>query len=386
MLPELPREFLWTNLETMDEFFKLEPVNIDFFETFQAIKDNPFMVKPDAVKVFNEVYYQLTRITYEHPIPSDIPQYFSDAKANLGWNYSAELVFTMVYFLLKLSKTHSKSVNNFFINGIWMRNQSCYYWQYFNTLYTKLEIDNKTVSYTFKPHPIAVEYLKAVGYVNWIGITNQYHLSSVDHVINLWGIKKDKSSVASMILENALGLEHFRNNSSDADQLCRYLKQYIQEDKRKRPEEMAEFMVKESALQTRIRTLEFEIENLKTLLEDKRKATGKDRKFTLMQIVDYCKGCVTWDDTKSIVAMLNKMLRVGATQEDSDLVDSIETEFKNRLHGNTTIQGDYYAGDKVHEKNVIPNVGNYKPRINTQTVGMPAPAIGKQDPNLLQNE
>jgi hypothetical protein len=27
MIPDLPREFLWTELNSMDEFFKLDPVN-----------------------------------------------------------------------------------------------------------------------------------------------------------------------------------------------------------------------------------------------------------------------------------------------------------------------------------------------------------------------
>jgi hypothetical protein len=34
MIPKLPKEFLWTDLDTMDEFFKLDPVNEDFYETF----------------------------------------------------------------------------------------------------------------------------------------------------------------------------------------------------------------------------------------------------------------------------------------------------------------------------------------------------------------
>jgi len=87
-------------------------------------------------------------------------------------------------------------------------------------------------------------------------------------------------------------------------------------------------------MQEHIRELEAENEGLKSLIETKKK-TGQSRKFTLPQIVNYCKGSVQWDDVKQIVAMLNKLLRRNATEEDEKLVDSIEAEFINRRFGNT---------------------------------------------------
>jgi hypothetical protein len=88
------------------------------------------------------------------------------------------------------------------------------------------------------------------------------------------------------------------------------------------------------ALKGRISELETENARLNALLVNK-KSNGKARRFTLVEIVDYCKSRVEWDDAKSIVAMLNKLLRKIGTDEDSDLVDSIETEFINRRYGNT---------------------------------------------------
>ena len=41
MIPKLPKEFLWTDLDTMDEFFKLDPVNEDFYETFMIMREEP---------------------------------------------------------------------------------------------------------------------------------------------------------------------------------------------------------------------------------------------------------------------------------------------------------------------------------------------------------
>ena len=69
MIPFLPREFLWNDFQSMDEFFKLDPINEYFFEVFVKLHEEPFAVQADELKVFNEVYYQVTRIVYEHPLP-----------------------------------------------------------------------------------------------------------------------------------------------------------------------------------------------------------------------------------------------------------------------------------------------------------------------------
>ena len=82
---------------------------------------------------------------------------------------------------------------------------------------------------------------------------------------------------------------------------------------------------------------------------------GGERAFTLVEIVEYCKNCVSWEDTKSIVAMLNKLLRKDATEEDYALVDSIEEGFRQRFQGHVThVQGDLVRSKHVkHEVNGV---------------------------------
>lgn len=51
------------------------------------------------------------------------------------------------------------------------------------------------------------------------------------------------------------------------------------------------------------------------------------------------------------------------------------------------IHGDIVHGDKVTEKTVIPNVGNYQPQITTQNVEAPKPLYGQQqEQELLEDE
>ena len=118
------------------------------------------------------------------------------------------------------------------------------------------------------------------------------------------------------------------------------------------------------ALKSVIEGLENEVKRLLALL-DERDEKDMQIKFSLIQIVDYCKQCAVWGDASPIVNMLNKFLRKNGTQEDADLVDSIENEFKNRHHGfnikdsevtfkDTQVSGSMY---EVKNNNQV-NLGN----------------------------
>ena len=103
---------------------------------------------------------------------------------------------------------------------------------------------------------------------------------------------------------------------------------------------------------------------------DKKNETGKERRFTLVEIVEYCKRCVEWRNVESIVAMLNKLLRRIATDEDSELIDSIEVEFMNRKYGDTVM------GDK----------NEFKDGSAHNTITLPSGMTPQEAMKLLQNK
>ena len=346
MKPILPREMLWTDLETMDEFFELDPVNEEFFEVFVTLREEPFDVTAYEVRVFNEVYYQLTRMVFEHPLPSDLDKYVADIKANMGWNYSAELVMSMAYFLLALIDKQVRPLNKFFTKAINERYFGCLYWMPFKHRFERLKKERRHVTYHFHPCPIDVWYFKDK-YVDWKTITRGFDLGCLDDVINLWDNIVDKKEVAWMINESSsfsslsetenLRILRFLNIYMLADggslgDRCAEISQY--DDCQSLKVCINEMNSEKVVLQDRITGLEAENEKLKALLE-KKKSNGKARRFTLVEIVEYCKSRVEWKDAKDIVAMLNRLLRKIGTQEDSDLVDSIEAEFISRRYGNT---------------------------------------------------
>lgn len=344
MMPILPKEFLWTDKKTMDEFFELDPVNEEFFEVFVTLHEEPFAVTANEVKVFNEVYYQLTRMVFERPLPSDLDKYVADIKANLGWNYSAELLMSMAYFLLALVDKQVRPLNKFFTKAINERFFGCLYWKPFKHRFEQLKKEHRKLNYHFQPCPVGVWYLQDK-YVDWKTITRGFDLGCMEDVINLWRTMEEKKEVAWMINDTSAF------PAKENNRILRFLNRYMLADDEDSGNTLAEPYMDDyghealrtrlkvaeldrEALRKRITELEAENESLKALLE-KKKRNGTARKFTLVEIVNYCKSCVEWADVKDIVAMLNKLLRRMATDEDSDLVDSIEEEFKQRRYGNT---------------------------------------------------
>ena len=222
MIPKLPKEFLWTDLDTMDEFFKLDPVNEDFYETFMIMREEPFDVKLDAVKVFNEVYYHATIFTYLRPNRFKMSNYIHDIKANLGWNYSAKLVLSMIYWLIEASPQSYDTFKTYIFKEL----SECIYWRPFNQCYDHLCYLNKRMKYDFKPRPVSLRSLRKK-YINWPEITNYYELASTKATINVWKTSKDKKKVAAMIRDSLIEKKPSVQTEFYCAEMIGYLNSYI---------------------------------------------------------------------------------------------------------------------------------------------------------------
>ena len=80
----------------------------------------------------------------------------------------------------------------------------------------------------------------------------------------------------------------------------------------------------------------------------------KERSFTLKEIASYCEKRADKNEAKGIVAMLNHLLRKDGTDEEFEMVDSIESSFIDIPKGNT-----YNApvGQVIQQVNKIENNG-----------------------------
>lgn len=345
MIKNLPRQMLWTDFKTIDRFYKIEPLNTQFHEVLKSIDISPFIEKKDDTKVFNEVYYQMTRMAYERAMPSDLTNYEADIRVNMMLSYSVELVMSMIYFLMSLVDKNSRQFNTFLLLTIKERYRKCPFWKPFNARYTKLSKAKIKIKYDFKPHPIPVLEL-ASEYVHWQEVTRNYDGGAVLEIIGLWENQEDRVTLANMIL-TSVNFKTPKQQNLYLDQVNTVLKEYVF-DKEKQSSESSELENRLKELDSKVLILEREknallnkvneqkeeIDKLNALLEEK-KQNGTARKFTMVEMVNHCKGCVSWDDAKGIVNMLNKLLRGIGTKEDYDLLDSIEEEFKNKKYGNT---------------------------------------------------
>lgn len=365
MKPILPREMLWTDKKTMDEFFELDPINEKFFEVLVTLKEEPFDVQIDDVKVFNEVYYQITRMVYEHAMPADIRKNVRDIKANIGWQYSAALIMSISYFMIAHVDDKVKTINFFTHKKIRDIFVGTTYWKPFEQLSKKLRKEKIYIKYDFKPHPVPVQDL-ADKYVHWDEITYSYSASALSAVFDLWDKYEDKELLSKLIdtnvrFKSSLFKERYYQFY---DTFKKYVEgqAYVKKDRtelERRISDMDEKILllekEKAANQSYIKKLEANNARLRTLL-DKKNETGKERRFTLVEIVEYCKNCVEWRNVESIVAMLNKLLRRIATDEDSELIDSIEVEFMNRKYGDT-VMGDKneFKGNSAHNTITLPS-------------------------------
>ena len=235
--------------------------------------------------------------------------------------------------------------------------------------------------YPEKPCPVPPEELENM-YIDWKTITQNYDLNVVKDILDLWKKKGDKRGVAKMI-NSGLFILSLRSLPGDNQyfEIMKFMKEMTGEDELKigdsmicaeptleeqRLQEELEQMKKEKVtLLGRIEELEDENKRLSTLL-NKKKTKGEARKFTLVEIVNYCKKRVRWEDVNDFVAMLNRLLRSNATEEDSELVDSVEEHFMNKSNANV-----YFELVNKKEMNIDKNYGPNIENHNGGMIGLP---------------
>jgi hypothetical protein len=109
--------------------------------------------------------------------------------------------------------------------------------------------------------------------------------------------------------------------------------------------------------------------NVELVLRRIYSGTNKFSKY-FKWLEDYIAETVSSKDILKAIAEVNETLKKKKNSEVSQIV----------------INGDIVEGDKVNEKTVIPNVGNYRPEIQTQTMNLPLPPMNHPDQNLLEDE
>lgn len=192
VIPTLIRELLWTDLKTMDEFFELDPLNELFYEYLLTLKEEPFNIVVDEVKVFNEVYYLATSLVNVECLPEFEKEIYDD----LRWQDGAALVLSMMYFIV--TNTETVHINKYTLDKISDKIYGCIYWTRFYRLSQELEKENKKIKYSFETHPYPARLL-AEKDIKWEEFTQGYELDMIGDLFDLWKDLDELKSVANLI-------------------------------------------------------------------------------------------------------------------------------------------------------------------------------------------
>lgn len=199
MLPILPRELLWTDLKTMEEFIELDPLNREFVNVYLRTREKHLPGSPAGpVALFNEAYYEVTRILFEAPRTSNT--FFFDAHV-IPMGMDNDMVRAMVYHLLWLCDEKACGVEFDLIDDVMSRFKKRYMSSLITTagcflteICKQLREKGKSLSYPFKPRPLPIQSQELYT-LNWRKITNYYDQDSIEEVVKLWEDKEDQSAV-----------------------------------------------------------------------------------------------------------------------------------------------------------------------------------------------
>ena len=216
-MKNLPRTFIYRDKKELDEFLQAHYLNEKLYDIFLGVKDSYYNLKISADKIFNEVYYQCTRLMLDPHPESRVWEYLNEAKENTGWRYTSDLVFSMVYAILLLQPSVSRPVERFLrilkgkgLNDCYFDAFSNFAESEFNRIKAMDSIPH--VPYDFKPCPEPPERINYYGTFLWSEVTNDYDEDRIKFIVNLWKDKNDKLAILDKI-ESAYHYDRDFNNS-----------------------------------------------------------------------------------------------------------------------------------------------------------------------------
>lgn len=197
MKPKLPRMMLWTDKTSMEEFL-CEPINERLYYFYLDLKNIRCQFRPDnsALLLFNEIYYQLTKVEYEHDIDLNLDDYIQEIEDNIGKEYSILFVNKMFFAFLLLRENNS-NVAIHFQNIICYRYNRTWDERTISAL-RSIKEEKKKYLVELKPHPCSVDFLESEG-LQWDEITNNFNPTSIKEILNLWSSKEEKITVLHLI-------------------------------------------------------------------------------------------------------------------------------------------------------------------------------------------
>jgi hypothetical protein len=112
-----PRELIFKERRDIDEFLSEPGLNSSLYEVLLSVRepnDKRYALKVTPLQIFNEAYGQALRVILDsHPEENYYNYYFQNARKYFERAYEVELVFCVVYVLLKFSGLSQPNIGRF---------------------------------------------------------------------------------------------------------------------------------------------------------------------------------------------------------------------------------------------------------------------------------
>lgn len=202
MLPILPRQFYWTDLKTMNQFYQLDYLNYDLETVFlRESSKSTYPFPQESVAMFNELYYKVTKVLYE----AHYRRYWSSVDIkHTPYEIDDVLLLTMICHVIWLCDAQKCGVYYEFLDEAMneikrkARASCTQTWFNFTQYCEKLLREERKFSYSFKPRPISIIRLRASN-CNWDEFTCNYDPTLINEIVNLWDKSDDQEEVREMI-------------------------------------------------------------------------------------------------------------------------------------------------------------------------------------------
>lgn len=193
-LVRLPKEFIYTNKSTLDEFLRGDDLNKELYKVYLNVKDRPYYFKFEVEDAFNEAWYIAT-IVMNDPHPELIlKDLWYTAKGDIGWAYAANLVMSMVYAIISLQVEKPET-----INYVLMLMEGASYGEdhfpFFKAMVENTKIKYKS-DFTIRPQPLKETENKNV---NYRFLTEEYDQQCIRDIVMLFPSKEEKLALIDRI-------------------------------------------------------------------------------------------------------------------------------------------------------------------------------------------
>lgn len=337
-----PKELIFRERKDIDEFLSEPGLNSSLYEVLLAVRernDVRYALKVTPLQIFNEAYGQALRVLLDrHPEEDYYNNYFLIAKKYFTRSYEVELVFCVVYVLLKFCNMEAVNITRF-LNAIELRmkDKPGYFpeFQKFCSSISKKTGFNKSID-RFYLHTDTITPKDYVN-INWLAATCYYNENWIRYYV---GFGVDTEQQVAMI--DSICASHELDQMFD-DQLSHDIQPFmdrLKDNVRQYPKTPTPFpeIHSEYSSNTVTRNCETEILNAEIarlraenedLKKNRIKENSEERTAKIKDIVEIAK-TLTPQECKTVFNVVRLLI---ADQDDDwiERVDAEERVLDNRL-------------------------------------------------------